>query len=174
MGFLGTFANLTGYRLGSFRIESLIGRDAAGYPKWRIVCGKCGESQIMVHAKIAALIESKAPENLQCTNGACQLSRTHRSPVTLSDLRHQERCELEEAARNEEAAKQAAAEQSKKDAKLARLKAEYGYYYRHQLGTGATDSDVVSFERWQKLVPETRKMVMEHLKADPTVYFRGL
>jgi hypothetical protein len=174
MGFLGTFANLTGYRLGGFRIESLVGRDAAGYPKWRVVCGKCGIGQIVPHTKTAALLESKAPENLQCTNGACELSRTRKQSESFSDIRRQEREQGEQNARDEAKANLAVAEQARKDAKLARLKAEYGYYYRHQLGTAAIDSDIVAFDRWQKLVPETRQMVLNALKADRAAYFRGL
>jgi hypothetical protein len=174
MPFLGTFANLTGYQLGDFCVETLVGRDAAGHPKWRIVCGKCRESQIVPHQKIALLIEAKAPENFQCVNQSCELSHTHGYSLSLADIKREERMESEHAARQEAAARQAATEQAAKDAKLIPIKAEYAFYARHQLGTAIEDSQILTFDRWRRLTPETRRMVLDALKTDRETYFIGL
>src|ERR1700743_2700916 len=121
MGFIGNFADLTGYKLGNFQIESLVGRDTAGYPKWRTVCGKCGQSQVISHRKLAPLIESKAVASFQCTNGACELSRSHRDTETLADIRRQESREAEQAEKRRAEELQRAAEQAKRDATVSAL-----------------------------------------------------
>src|SRR4051812_21858392 len=99
-GFLGNYANLTGYQLGSFRISTLAGRDAAGAPKWEVICESCGSYQIVQHGKIAPLLESKTPENFHCNNGGCSLSRSQsNSGEAWNQFRRRERREAEEAAR---------------------------------------------------------------------------
>lgn len=172
--FLGTFADLTYCKLGNFEVESLAGRDAAGHPRWRVVCGKCGDLQIVPHSKIAPLINTKAAANFQCKNGACPLSRNHHHSETLTDLRQAERREAEEAARRLAEEQRAAAEIAAEDARLAKLKAQYAFYYRHQLKTKIETAQIVPFERWRQLTPETRKMVIETLRGEPTVFFTVL
>lgn len=37
MGFIGNFADLTGYEIGSFVVHSLAGRDGQNAPRWTVV-----------------------------------------------------------------------------------------------------------------------------------------
>jgi hypothetical protein len=174
VGFIRNFANLTGYKLGTFRIDGLVGRDAAGYPKWRVICGKCGQEQIVSHSKLAPLIESKAVGNFQCANGACELSRTHRHSETLADVRRQERREAEQAGKHTPEEQEIARERAVWASREVELKAEWAEYFRHQIGTQAANEDIIPFCRWQKFTPETRKMILDALRKDPTAFFKGI
>jgi len=178
--FLGNFADLTGYKISSFRVEGLAGRDAAGAPRWSVVCGECGEPQVVPHARAAALLESKTgDDNLYCTNGGCPLSRSQASSSeTFAQFRKRERREAAEQGRRvaeaQSAAEAEAAKQRVKDAKLSALRAEYVRFWNHQIKTRIEESKIVTFDRWQQLTEHTRRMVLSRISADSTVYFEGL
>jgi hypothetical protein len=179
MSFLGNFADLTGLRIDNFTVLSIAGRDSARAPRWRVLCGECCQEQVIPHAKLAAVLESKAPANLRCANAACpsSWSQTNHSE-SLAEFRQRQRREADEAAQadaeKQEAAEIEAAQQRAEEARLAALKAEYRFYFNHQLRTEAKESDIVPLERWQQLTNETRRMVLERISKDPAVWFRGL
>ncbi len=174
MSFLGPYLNLTDCAVGGFTVESLAGRDAAGHPKWRVVCSKCGDVQVLPHKKLAPLIDSGAAQNLQCANGACKLSRSNRYSETLNDFRRQERKEANAAARRAADAQRKADAEAAKARAVAVLKREWQEYYRHQLQTNIELTEIMPFERWRQLSPGNRQIIMERLRADPTAYFTGL
>lgn len=180
MGFIGTYyADLTGYRVGNFKVEAIVGRDSVGAPKWRVVCKKCGQEQILPHSKVAPVIEAKAPGNLMCVNPECFLSRSQVEPSeSLADLRKREHRAAEQAARLAESEathrQEQAAKQQVQAARLARLKAEYRTFWLCQIKTQIEESRIISFKHWQQLDPSTRRMVLDRIKTDPTLMVEGL
>lgn len=174
MGFLqGNFRDLTGEIVGVFTVQRLVGRDAAGAPKWEVRCEACTACQVVPHAKLAPMIASRAT-NLQCINPDCVNYRSHGHTQTLADVRREERKQAEQDARQAVEEQRKVQEAAAKNARLAAVRDEYRKYYVHQLGTPIDYADIVSFDRWRQLVPETRRMVLKRLEEDATVYFRGL
>lgn len=179
MGFIGTYADLTGYKIGLFRVHALAGRDATGAPRWKLICKECGQEQVLAHTKVATVIEAKAPDNLACVNPSCPLSKSQAKPSeSLADFRKRGRIEVEQAARQAESEathrqKQAAKEQADA-AKLAALKCEYRTFWLHQIKTQIEESKITSFKRWRQLQPDTRQMILDKIKEDPTIMVEGL
>ena len=98
--------------------------------------------------------------------------------TTLSEFRKRERREAEQAAKAAAEAKRAAdaeaVQQHIKDAKIAALKAEYRFYWNHQINTTIEESKITPLARWCELSDGTRKTVLELLRADPTARIQGL
>lgn len=175
MSFLGTYADLTGYHIGSFTVDGLIGRDKSGAPTYRVKCGQCWSHQGIGHARLAHLTQSKASQrSLCCNNPACPLSRHEHHSESLGDLRGQERKQAEQAAEAVRLARIEAEKQRAKAAQIAALKAEYRRYWNHQMRTNIEQSKIVKLERWQQLTEGTRRLIMDRISKDPTVYFEGL
>jgi phage terminase large subunit GpA-like protein len=179
MGFIGTFANLTGYKVGDFKVEGLAGRDAAGAPRWTVACRKCGQEQVLAHARMATALESKAVNNLVCANPSCPLSRSHdKESESFAEFRQRERREAEQAARQskaEAAERQAEAAKGRAEfEKVAALRMEYRTYWNHQIQTEIEESKLISFKRWQQLQPDTRSLILDKIKTDPTIMVEGL
>lgn len=179
MSFLGTFANWTGYVAGNFTVQGLAGRDKAGAPQWTVACGKCGQAQVIPHAKVASVIQTKAPDNLTCANAACPLSRSRdRQYESFADFRKRQRREAEQVARqaatDEELRQEKVAKHQAENSKLAALQAEYRTYWLHQIKTIIEESEIASFRRWQQLPQETRLMILDRLDKDPTLRVKGL
>lgn len=175
--FVGTFANLAGMTVGRFRIDQLTGRDKAGAPRWRVICGVCYLPQTLPHAKLANLVQGKHSQaSLLCANPACPLSHHERQVETITDLRRQERRENREA---EEAALEArlaaeslAAKQRLNDAKFADLQTQYREYWLHQIKTTIEEAEIASLARWSKLSDGTRKAVLDAIASDATLQVR--
>jgi hypothetical protein len=179
MNFIGTFVDLSSYRVGIFKVEGLAGRDSTGAPKWKVICKECGQEQVLAHAKIAPMIEAKAPNNLTCVNAECFLSRSQVEPSeSFADLRKRERREAEQAARLAESEathrQEQAAKQRAEAARLAALKDQYRFVWLHQIKTQIEESRIISFKHWQQLDPSTRRMVLEKTRTDPTLMVEGL
>lgn len=176
----GTYRDLTGMVVvGGFVVEGRVGRDSSGAPRWRISCKCCGWQQTLSHSKLAPLVESRATQaTLQCSNGECPLSRQHHESESISQMRRQERLEAERAANAADEAQRAAEEKAAKGrqqtAKLEALKNEWRGYWLHQICTDIEADKIASFERWQRLSPETRRAVLDRINADPACYFPGL
>jgi len=179
MSFLGRCVDLTNYQIGDFTVQSLAGRDGASNPRWRMVCGACGVEQVMPHARVTAVLESRAPENLRCTNQACPLSRSQATqPETASEFRQRRRREQAERARAEAEAQRAADAQAAKakaeQERIDGLRREYLQFWNHQVKTVAPLSGIVTFKRWQQLLPATREMVLARIKQEPDIWFKNL
>lgn len=98
--------------------------------------------------------------------------------TTLSEFRKRERRDAEQAAKAAAEVQRAAdaetVQQRIKDARTAALKAEYRFYWNHQINTTIEESKIVPFSRWCELQDGTRKMVLDILRADPNVRIQGL
>jgi hypothetical protein len=97
---------------------------------------------------------------------------------TLSEFRKRERREAEQAAMVAAEAQRAAdaetTKQRTKDARIAALKAEYRFYWNHQIKTSIEESKITPFVRWCELSDGTRKTVLDLIQKDPTVRIQGL
>lgn len=178
MNFVGTFADLTGERLGPFHVKSMAGRDATGIPRWKIVC-TCGYPQTLDHYRLLPLVESKHSQTtLRCANPACELARHSHRSESLSDMRRRERQANEQAARSAEEVQKSAQEQASKerarDARIAALKAEYRTYWLHQIQTSIEESKIASLARWCELSDTTRSRLLEIMQKDPNARIEGL
>ena len=176
MIFLGTYADLTGRRIGNFLVAGLSGRDSAGAPCWRIVCDQCQYPQTLSHAKLAPLVQSRATQaSIQCANPACPLSRQASTSETISEFRRRERREAAQAAiieandaaeRNKETRRQRA-----DDANLEAVRREYIRVWNHLIRTPIEESKIVTFDRWKSLSAIDRRMLLDRMNADPDCWF---
>jgi hypothetical protein len=180
MGFRGTQADVTGYRIGKhFTVEGLAGRGATGLLRWRVKCSRCWHVQVMDHAKVRFLLETKSGDALRCLNNACPLSKCEDSG-TESYAEFNRRMKREdEAAKAAEVEKQkvAADEAAKKKANAERraaLHAEFREYFFHQDRAGTDESEIVNFARWQELTPYMRQTILAAIRARPDVRVGGL
>lgn len=166
---LGTFANLTGKRIGKFTIESLAGRDkSSAAPVWRVVCDRCNYPQTLAHAKLASLVQGKHTQiSLLCANPACPASRHERETESLADVRRKERQDSIVVV----AAQREAAEKAEKDrqrtARADRILREFTRYLNHQWRVGAADEQICTSRRWSSLSDASRKAVLDAMKANP-------
>jgi len=98
--------------------------------------------------------------------------------TTLAEFRRRERREAEQAAKAAaEAQRVAEAETVKQrieDARIAALKAEYRFYWNHQINTTIEESKIASLARWCQLSDGTRATVLDRLRANPTARIQGL
>lgn len=169
MSFLGTFANLTGRKIGKFVVDGLSGRDKSGAPVWRVLCDHCSYPQTMPHSKVAPLVQGRHSQiSLLCQNPACPLSHRENQTETLTDIRRQERqAELKAA----EAQRQAAAndeKERKKAARAYRIQRDFLAYLNHQWRVGAADKDICTQKRWLSLSDSSRKNVLNAMEKNPT------
>ncbi len=168
MSFLGTFADLTGQKIGKFVVDGLAGRDN-GAPRWKLICGTCFYPQNLPHSKVAPLVQGRhSQKSLLCANPACPASRHEHQVETLTDIRRQERqAELKAA----EAQRQAAAndeKERKKAARADRIQREFLRYLSHQWRVGAADKDICKQSRWFSLSDSSRKNVLDAMEKNPT------
>ena len=100
------------------------------------------------------------------------------SSESFAEFRRRERTAAEQVARaaaeTQKAGEIKAAKERATQARLAALKAEYRFYWNHQIRTRIKESEITSFQRWQELTNGTRRMVIDRISKDPTVYFQGL
>ena len=98
--------------------------------------------------------------------------------TTLAEFRRRERREAEQAAKAAaEAQRVAEAETVKRrieEARIAALKAEYRFYWNHQINTTIEESKIAPFSRWCELQDGTRKTVLDRLRANLTARIQGL
>lgn len=166
--FLGTYADLTGKRVGKFTVEQLAGRDKSSAPRWRILCSECSYPTTMPHAKLAPLIQGKHSQtSLLCQNPACPLSRHEREIETINDLRRKER---QETIRVAEAQKETAVmieKDRQKAARAERIRRDFASYLNHQWRVGAPDEEICTSRRWALLSDSSRKAVLDAMKQHP-------
>ena len=167
MRFIGTYVNLTGFRIGKFSVLEIAGRDRLKAPLWRCICQGCGSDQVFTHAMLTNRLQTiSANETLFCQNGACPLSRsrTVRSE-TLADLRRAERREREHAERiakeqRERSAKEAA-DRAAREKALAPLRKDWHQYVRNRINYGTQAKEIMNFERWLQIGDSARTRIME-------------
>jgi hypothetical protein len=98
--------------------------------------------------------------------------------TTLSEFRKRERREAEQAARaaaeEKRIADAEAVRQRIKDARIAALKAEYRFYWNHQIKTSIEESKITPFVRWCELSDGTRRTVLDLIQKNPAVRIAGL
>jgi hypothetical protein len=179
VNFLGTYANLAGLKIGQFTVEELAGRDASGAPRWRIVCADCHYPQTLPHSRIAPLVQGRNTQTtLRCANPACPQSHRESQSETIDEFRKRQRREAEQAARVaaevQRAAEAETVKQRIEDARIAALKAEYRFYWNHQINTTIEESRIAPLARWCQLSDGTRKTVLDRLRANPTARIQGL
>jgi hypothetical protein len=178
MNFRGIYADLTGQSIQKFTVEGLAGRDPSGAPRWKVVCS-CGHPQVLGHAKLLPLVQGRTTQtSLLCGSPACPLSRRESQSETIEEFRRQERREAEQAARlaaeSQKATEAEAAKRQAEDARIAALKAEYRFYWNHQIKTEIEESKIIPLTRWCELSEGTRKVVLDALSIDPNVRISGL
>jgi hypothetical protein len=177
MSFIGTFADLTGMKVGRFRVEELTGRDKAGAPRWKVVCGVCCFPQTLPHSNAVNLVQGKHSQtSLLCANPACPLSHQAREIETITDLRRKERRQAKEAEASAAEAQRAVEQQATKlrasEARMTGIKASYRTYWLHQIRTTIPESEIATLAQWGKLSEATRQQVLTACAADPTVQIR--
>jgi hypothetical protein len=179
MTFIGTFANLTGYRIGGFKVTELRGRDPNGAPIWAVRCLSCGSTQDLAHARLASMVEAKHTQrSLHCQNGSCRESKaeSHGGQTFAQYLKEERRAEAvraaSEAVQADEAADKAKRQRAK-DAHLEVLRTEYREFFNHQCRTGITNP-IAPFSRWRELSPETRGDILRRIESDPTVFYLSI
>jgi hypothetical protein len=179
--FIGHFADLTNYRVGSFLIEKFLGRDASGAPVWRIVHedAGCNCPQTLPHSKIAPLVQGRHSQiTLLCANPVCPQSHRQSQSETHSEFRKRELRESEKAARVAAEEKLAADAQAEKDRKQtasdAEIQRQYIRYVHSQWAAKQNDEKICTRQRWFELTPGTRQIVNDLVQKDPTVRIAGL
>ena len=167
MGFIGTYADLTGFMVGNFSVLELAGRDRSRAPMWRCICQRCGSDQVFTHQKLTNRLDThSATETLFCQHEACPLSRRELPHAeTLRDIRLSERRGREEAERvakleRDRAAKQAA-ETAAKEAALAPLRKDWHQYVRNRINYGKPVNEIMNFDRWLQIGESARTRIME-------------
>jgi hypothetical protein len=178
--FIGTYANLTNYRIGGFKVTELRGRDPAGAPVWTVRCLSCGGTQDLAHARLASMVESKRTQrSLFCSNGSCRESKAEsHGGQTYAQFLKQEKREAAIRAAGEADKAAVSAEmvirQRAKDAHLEVLRTEYRQFYLHHLKTRIDNQPIVPFARWKQLEPETRRIVLERCRTDDGCFFTSI
>ena len=168
-GFIGTAADLRGKRVGRFLIDELVGRDASGAPRYRVLCDECAFPQSLSQARLAPLVQGRHSQiSLLCANPACPLSHRDNQTETLSDFRRQERQALAKAAEAQREATANAEKEQKKAARADRIQREYLAYLNHSWRVGAADKDICKQSRWFSLSDSSRKNVLDAMEKNPT------
>ena len=172
-GFIGNFANLTNYKIGTFSVEGLVGRDNSGIPRWEVSCGRCGHSQIIGHLRLAPLVEGRRTQvSLQCTYPACLLSKNRNGSETPSEFFKRERMETErqvqaEAEKKAQAEEEWARERAKAE-RIERVRCEYREFWLDQLNIeGHPESAIPPLKEWLALSDEARQMILERIRQHP-------
>ena len=177
--FLGTFANLMGYRVGAnFYVDELMSRDTRGAPVWCVVCRRCGHSQPIAHGRLAPLLQGRRTEkSLHCANPGCELSRSQSGAETISEFRQREQKQSEQAAKTAAEAQRTADEQvTKERAKTVRneeIQRQYMRYIVHQWRAGQDDDRICTRQRWFELTDATRRTVLDLIERESHVRVNG-
>lgn len=181
MSFLGTYADLDGQRIGSFRVEGLTGRDASGAPVWRVVHedAGCNYPQTLPHSKIAPLVQGRSTQaSLLCANPACPLSHRESQSETIDEFRRQERRQREQAetaaAEQKRIADVAVAKERAQSVRNAEVQRQYARFVVQQWKAGQTDERICTRERFFSLSDETRQMILDTIQKNPAVRIAGL
>jgi len=179
-GFLRGYADLTGFKIGHFIVDSLAGtRNRA--PLWEITCGHCRVSQTFEHRQLCNALESGRPaEVLFCQNSRCRCSRKNNVDETpsLFEIRQQER-EKRKRAAQQEAEDKARAERelaaaTARDAALAPLRAEWAEYSAQQIQAGTPLHEIAPLKRWVELSDSLRERIVTAIRKDQTIKVTGL
>jgi hypothetical protein len=174
MSFIGTFADLTGKKIGKFVVDGLSGRDKTRSPVWRVLCDLCSYPQSLPHSKVAPLVQGRHSQvSLLCANAACPASRHERKVETISDIRRQEKQAAIEVAEAKREADALAEKDRLKAARRDRIMSEFVKYLNHQWKVGADDAQICHQRRWFALSDESRKAILDAMKKNPraTVLF---
>lgn len=169
-------ADLTGYRLGQFIVDRLVGRDRAGAPRWELQCTRCRTYQILGHTKLARLLEGKHSQNhLQCTNAVCRASQPQ--PESLGDFLRRERKQAEQAAQAEaerqKAAELEAAKERAKEQRLDQLKADYREFWLHHIKLrDFPEAEIPPLKRWLELSGGDRQKILESIRKNPNKWWK--
>lgn len=166
MGFIGNYADLTGFTVGNFIVVQLAGRDRSKAPVWCVRCKLCGREQVFAHSKLTNRLETRsAGETLFCQNQACSLSR--KEPVTTESLRDVRRAEVEQRKQSErieterrDRASQEAADKAAREAALAPMRADWHRYVINRINAGIAANQILNFDRWQQIGDAARTRFM--------------
>lgn len=171
----GGFADLTKFRLGKFTVDGLTARDNRGIPRWFVSC-PYGHTQVLGHLRLAALVESKAANNLQCKDAGCPLSKSRTQSETLAEFLKRERRAAEERAKAEsERLAQAQAEWAKeqeKEVELDRLRTQFREFWLHQTNTSLPESEIPTLKQWCGFSDSARQQILEACRKDPSAEWR--
>jgi crotonobetainyl-CoA:carnitine CoA-transferase CaiB-like acyl-CoA transferase len=173
--FIRGYADLTGFTVGNFVVDSLAGNDRERRPLWQAICKRCRVAQTFEHRQLSVALESGKPEEtLFCQSGRCPNSRkTSAEEVSLFELRRQEREERQRIAQQTAEAQtrveRETAAATARDAAVAPLKTEWSVYKNHQLNAGTSISEIAGLERWLALGPAMRERIMVAIRKDPNV-----
>jgi hypothetical protein len=178
--FIRGYADLTGFKIGNFTVDSLGGTDRNRAPLWSVTCSHCRLSQTFEHRTLCNALESGRPaEVLFCKDQRCPNSRRNvdESP-SLFEIRQQER-EKRRRAEREAAEAQASAERETaaakaRDAALAPLRAEWNEYTRQQINAGNALHEIAALTRWVELQSSLRERIMAAIRKDNSVKVTGL
>ncbi len=179
--FIGRYANLEGYSVGEHLIEDLAGRNAAGALRWKVVCRRCGNLQIMDHERLAPLVEGRnTQKSLFCSNPACALSRQSNASETLTDFRRAERLEAEQAAKAAEEKQRSvqaqAAQQHAASQREEALRAGFRKYWHHEMKLavrlGIADLEPITLNQWKELGQNVREEILKRVEEQPQVPLR--
>lgn len=179
-GFIRGYADLTGFKVGNFKVDCLAGTDRNRAPLWGTICNHCGVVQNFEHRELCNALESGRPaEVLACKNARCRNARRNvdESP-SLFEIRRQEkekrRHAAKQAAEVQAQAEREAATTKAREAALAPLRAEWNEYCRHQIKAGNELSVIAPLKRWTQLGDSLRERIMVAIRKDPTIKVSGL
>src|SRR5579872_881968 len=156
--FIQGYADLTGFKIGNFKVDSLAGTDRNRAPLWLITCNRCRISQTFEHRELCNALESGRPEEVVfCKNQRCANSRKQivEETPSLFELRQVERekrkrAEREAAEAQAQSEREAAAAKAR-DAALAPLRAEWAEYSAQQIQAGTPLHEIAPLKRWVEL-----------------------
>src|SRR6478735_9015357 len=167
--FLGTYTNLTNFRVSGFLIEGLSGRDGSGRPVWRLVCDICSFPQSLSHARLAPIVQGRNSQvSLLCQNPACPQSHKARQVETLADIRREERQAVEQAEEAKRVSDAKAAKEQVQAARAYEIQRQYTRYVNHQLKAGQSDENICTRPRWFSLSDASRSAVLDAMQKNPT------
>jgi hypothetical protein len=175
VGFIKGYADLTGFKVGNFTVDSLGGTDRTRAPLWQVTCHACRVSQNFEHRTLCNALESgRADEVLFCKNQRCRNARRNvdESP-SLFEIRQHEREERRRAAQ-QAAESQAQAEREgttakAREAALAPLRVTWNEYTRQQIKAGTPLQEIAPWGRWTELGDSLRSRIMAAIRKDPSV-----
>jgi len=178
MGFIGTYADLDGQRIGFFPRRGTCWPRCFWCSRWKLVW-MLFVPQTLPHAKLAPLVQGRHSQiSLFCANPACFRSHRESQSETIDEFGGESVEKLRETARVAADAQRSAEAGTvnqrwkmpgSRRSKLRRVPAFIlpPDQYNHR------GSKITPLARWCELSDGTRKTVLDLLRADPTARIKG-
>ncbi|MFL6437714.1 MAG: hypothetical protein ACJ71Q_09055 [Terriglobales bacterium] len=135
-----------------------------------------GHTQVLGHLRLAALVESKAPNNLQCSDAGCPLAKSTNTSETLAQFLKRERTEAQRQAQAEaerrKAAEAEAGEQRASQARTEALRLEYREFWLHQLKADVPEPEMPSFKQWCAFSESARRQILARNRQDASAQWK--